>query len=194
MGYRSDLASVHQHIAQSVSGTLSEAMACDVSGEVISVSDSSWGEFIASLPETSFVWRYVTWERWDEEKAVVAGKRGAAFFDFDMPLVAGLLRVGEIGDWPIVVGDENYLKVAPTMRLFIEDLETAWGSVAGAGRRCITDIALMTHPRSIRSDVPDDAVVVARIAMTWDGGSGILSFCYPPAFMDAVLPSYGKGG
>lgn len=192
--YQSDMASVHQDISQNVSGTFSRAMGRDVAGELVSVSSSALPEFADSLPEASFVWRYVIWERWDEEREAACGKHGVAFFDFDMPLVAALLGVSTISDWPLIDGDENYKKVAPTMRQFIEDLEGAWGSVAGTGNRCITDIALRTYPRTIMLGVSDDAVVVAKIGMAWDGGNGMLSFCYPTPFLSAMLPSYSPGG
>ena len=66
--------------------------------------------------------------------------------------------------------------------------------VAGTGNRCINDIALRTYPRTIMLGVSDDAVVVAKIGMAWDGGNGMLSFCYPTPFLSAMLPSYSPGG
>ncbi len=73
-------------------------------------------------------------------------------------MIAGLSPA----DWPFTAGDENYRKVAPTMRQFIEDLEGAWGSAADVTSRCITDIELKTYPRTVTLDVPDDAVVVEK--------------------------------
>ncbi len=178
------LESLHDNFARLLSSTFSGAMRAVVDVDTAFVDQTTYAEFIMSLPNPSCSYQFT-----------LGPTNGQAIIDFAMPVVFAFVdrifggRGSSAGVdarqlTPIEIGVINRI-----IKRVIEDLEATWEPIL---RVEIADTELETNPEFIQITAASEIVILLAFEVNSANCSGLVSLCYPFFTLESILPRLGQ--
>ncbi len=175
--------SLHENFARLLGSTFSLAMRELVSVDTAFVDQTTYREFIASLPNPACTYQFT-----------LGPTTGRVLLDVSMPLVfaavdrtfGGKGSSQEIAPRQLTAIEMGVIN--KILKRMIEDLEATWEPLL---RVEISNIELETNPEFIQATTASEIVILLAFEVNTPNASGLISLCYPYFTLESILPLLG---